>query len=240
MKHSGLAPTQNPHAPTADLSVAPLTVNCLPACCFRERSDPIRVAYVDDDWELLKLMASRLKGLRLVMCFATGEEALKSPAIVEVQVVLMDIRMPGIGGIACTRLLKKALPSMTILMLTGMEEPGLLWEAFIAGANGFLNKPLNETECWAAINLALAGGLPVGRTIMGRVVSSFNSSARIPLSAQQSAVANCMAKGIGNKQIAAELGLSLSGTKKSIHAIFGKLRASSRTDAVNRLHGRIG
>jgi DNA-binding NarL/FixJ family response regulator len=184
---------------------------------------PIGVAIVEDnpdDRTLLELMLVRLKGLRFVMCYAAGEEALKSPAMVETHVVLMDIRMPGMGGIACTRLLKKVLPGLIILMVTGMDEPGMLREAILAGADGFLSKPLSDGECWEAISASSPG-------------------AKAALTAQQKAVAKCMEKGMANKQIAAELGLSMSGTKKTIHAIFVKLEVSSRVEVVNRLHGRI-
>jgi DNA-binding NarL/FixJ family response regulator len=239
MKYSSLTPTQNPHTPTADSSVAPLTVNCPAPFCLRERSDPIRLAYVDDnsdDRELLKLMVSRLKGLRLVMCFATGEEALKSPAMMEVQVVLMDIRMQGMGGIACARLLKKALPSLTILMLTGMDDPALLWEAFIAGANGFLNKPLSETECWAAISLALAGGVPVVRSaIQGTISSAASGRAATHLSALQRAVLEGFAQGRANKEIAADLGVSVYAVENSARKIYAKLHVQNRAAAVSQL-----
>ncbi len=202
----------------------------------------IPVAIVEDnpdDRFLGERVVVRSKYFRLVGSYENGEEAIKSPAIEQARVVLMDIRMPGMGGIACTRLLKKLLPSLIILMFTAVQAPEALKEAILAGADGFLNKPLSETQCVDAILYALAGGMPLAKGIMRRAICSFNwPLAELSLTDQQNAVVECLANGLQNKQIADELRLSVVGVKKSVHAILDKLHVSSRSEAVVRLNRR--
>src|SRR6266536_1477079 len=88
---------------------------------MEDEGERIPVALVDDDSDdrlVGQRVVLRSRYFRLVGSYENGEDALKSPAIEQAKVVLMDIRMQGMGGIACTRLMKKLLPELTVLMLT--------------------------------------------------------------------------------------------------------------------------
>jgi len=198
----------------------------------------IRVAIVEDNPDerlLLKRLLVRSRNLQCVGCYASGEDALKSLTILEAQVVLMDMRMPGLSGTACTRLLKKTLPAVTILMVTAFLELEALRESLLAGADGFLNKPLGETECCNAIHYALAGGLPLAKGMMAMVISLFSPCvAGCSLTARENAVLECMTKGLGNKEIAEKLCVSIHAVENSTRKMYRKLHVSNRVQAVTR------
>src|SRR5437870_2388065 len=153
------------------------TIDSLPTSSARPRIPVAIVEDNSDDRLLLERLLVRSKWFRCLGCYETGEEALKSLAITEAQVILMDIRMPGLSGIDCTRLLKKVLPTLIILMVTGVADPEALWAAVLAGADGFLTKPLTAPECWDAIQYALAGGMPLSKGMMRRALFSSHPSA---------------------------------------------------------------
>ena len=198
----------------------------------------VPVAIVDDnadDRALFELLVRGSRKLRVAGSYAKGEDALKSRGVGDAKVVLMDLRMPGMGGIECTRLLKKLIPSLTILIVTSMEEPDTLWGAILAGADGILSKPFSEAGCSGAILCALAGGMPLAKWMLRRAISSsIQPPAGARLTGRQDAILKCAARSMSNKEIADELHLSLSGVKKSFHAILVKLDASSRSEAVIR------
>ncbi len=206
---------------------------------MEDEGERIPVALVDDDSDdrlVGQRVVLRSRYFRLVGSYENGEDALKSPAIEQAKVVLMDIRMSGLSGIDSTRLLKKLLPALTILMLTVVDEPAMVKDALLAGADGFLTKPLSETECVEAILYALAGGMPLAKGMMRRAIGfSHPSPARRALSERQNAVLDGIKKGRSNKEIAAEMHVSVEGVKKSVHAILAKTSASSRNEAVVRL-----
>jgi DNA-binding NarL/FixJ family response regulator len=142
--------------------------------------DPVEVVIVDDNPSerlLTERTVAKSDQFRRIASFGSGEEALESETMARTRVVLMDVQMPGMSGIACTRLLKQRLPDLVIVMLTGSEDPELLREAVAAGANGYLSKPLTSGQCSSAIELALGGGFPLANR-MRNALSALRPNAR--------------------------------------------------------------
>jgi DNA-binding NarL/FixJ family response regulator len=132
------------------------------------QSRRIGVAVVDDDPNdrlLSKRSLTRSKEFYCVACYADGQEVLDALPSTEAQAVLLDIRMPRMSGISCAQRLKQLLPALTIIMVTAVPDLDALKQSLLAGADGFLVKPLSETECCEALHYSLAGGLPLARSI---------------------------------------------------------------------------
>lgn len=130
---------------------------------------PVAISIVDDDRVVLRAMQHMLKRCGLfhgVSIFGSGTEALAALRPELAQVVLMDIRMPGMSGIECTQRLKSLLPEVKILMVTALVDTDTMTQALQAGADGYLIKPFTVPEGLQAIQLALCGGTPMSKAIM--------------------------------------------------------------------------
>src|SRR2546429_429329 len=210
------------------------TIDSFPTSSARPR---IPVAVVEDNPDerlLLERLLVRSTWLRCVGCYATGEEALKSPSLQDAQVVLMDIRMPGLSGTDCTRILKKVLPSLAIIIVTAFAEPEALREALLAGANGFLSKPLTEAECCDAIQYALVGGFPLAKGVMRKLIDLCTPSvAGCSLTVRENSVLEYMARGFGNKEIGPRLEISVCAVENAARKIYPKPPWSNRGQAVS-------
>ena len=147
-------------------------------CYFRGTgTDP-----TDDptDWEPLECALARSPALVCVGRFSTGEEALERLPKRQVDAVLMDARLPGMSGIDCTRQLKRVMPGVSIIILTDLPDMRALRASLTAGADGFLEKPISCEECAAAIRFALAGGVPLARSMICRLSELLASRSREP------------------------------------------------------------
>ena len=197
------------------------------------------VAIVEDNLDdrlLLERLLVRSRHLRCVGSYATGEEALKSPGLSAADVVLMDIWMPGLSGIDCARLLKKVQPNLKILMITGAPKLESLLESLRVGADGFLNKPVTETECCEAIQYALAGGVSLSKMITRELIDWWVPSVGCHLTLRENEVLKYISKGLRNKEIAHKLGVSIYDVQNCSHTIYLKLHVSNRAEAVNQGH----
>jgi DNA-binding NarL/FixJ family response regulator len=169
----------------------------------------------------------------------SGEEALEVVGQLDVDVVVMDIRLPGMSGIEATRALRAAHPRLSVILLTAFESDLFLSEGVRAGAAGFLLKgsPV-ELISWA-IGAAVNGGSLVPTEFL------FEAFARLPkedeqavvtpglpsLSSRELEVVVLLTQGYANKAIADRLGLAESTIKKYVQSVVGKLNARDRTHA---------
>src|SRR5260370_13730791 len=136
----------------------------------------ISVSIVDDDAGLRDSIAQFLKtarGWRCLKLYASAADALKGIPAENPDVVLMDINMPGVDGIECTRLLKTAAPNSHILMLTVYEDTDRIFKALAAGASGYLLKRVSPAKLLEAILEVHAGGSPMSVPIARKVVEFF-------------------------------------------------------------------
>ena len=208
----------------------------------------IRFSVVDDDAAMrqsLSLGLERLSDFICVGSYASGAEALAGIPRTPGDVVLMDIRMPRMSGIECTRQLKILLPELPILMLTGFADHATVREALMAGASGYLKKPFHRDECAQALRKAVQGGAPLCPEASLAVVSAFRGArAAGPgqgLSQRERDLLLCLFEELADKEIAERLGITSGTVHVHLRNLYKKLEVNTRAEAVRKyLNGQSG
>jgi two-component system NarL family response regulator len=158
-----------------------------------------------------------------------GAEAVELFRHYRPDVILMDLRMPGMDGVAAAREIRREFPTARILFLTSYDTEEEIYQALLAGAAGFLLKQSKRHELVAAVRAVASGGSWVPSEIARRAQDREGSP---ELSHRQREVIELVAKGLSNKDIAQLLGFSESGTKQHLRQIFVKLDVTDRAEAV--------
>lgn len=202
---------------------------------------PIRVL-IADDHALFRDGLRRILGdfpdLTVVGVAANGAAAVDLATRLQPDVIVMDVRMPGMSGPEATRQLRAVAPACRVLMLTVSERDADLFAAVKAGARGYLLKSVEAGELVAAIRRVHAGEAVVAPAMAVKLLEEFSalatrgaSAAAEPLTERESAVLRAVARGLSNKEIAAELGLSEHTVKTHLRHILDKLHLRSRAHA---------
>jgi DNA-binding NarL/FixJ family response regulator len=204
----------------------------------------ISISIVDDDSLLRQSIETFINGspgFRCLSAYGSAEEALQGLSTERPDVVLMDIHMAGMNGIECVERLKEMRPDMQIVMLTVYEDTEKIFRALAAGASGYLLKRLNPDKLLEAIQEVSEGGSPMSHSIARKVVASFQKNGRTAgateaevLSPREQTVLDCVAKGLAYKQIADQLGISITTIRSYLRRIYEKLHVQSRSEAVAR------
>lgn len=151
-------------------------------------------------------------------------------------IVLLDVGLPGMSGLDGIAHIKAAAPTAQIVMLTVFEDDEKIYRAICAGASGYLLKSASLAEIAAALREVAAGGSPMTPRVARRVLEMFTrlapQRAAQPLSPRQRQVIELMAEGLTNKQIAAQLSLSVHTVVEHVGDIYGKLHVNTRAGAV--------
>lgn len=203
----------------------------------------IRVLIVDDQElfrDAIALTLGRDARIAAVTAAPGGAEAIEHVRAHAVDVVLMDIRMPGIDGIAATREVLRMRPSARVLVLTTFDLDEYVYEAIRAGASGFLTKDVTPAALADAVAAVAAGDavLSEGATqaVLGFVregrAQPDATEALAPLSAREQEVARLLATGASNEQIARRLFLSANTVKSHVKAVLAKLGLPDRVHVV--------
>lgn len=207
---------------------------------------PIRVALVEDAAEMRSELGSLLDGtagLRVVSEHPTAEDALERLSIGATQVALVDIQLPGLSGIECTRRLYERDRDLLILMLTVHEDATRLFESLRAGAVGYILKRDPPGDIVRAIFDAVAGGAPMSPSIARKVIQHFRAPLPAPpqppngdahLSPREREIVEGLATGYAYKEIAARLDLSVETVRTHLKRVYRKLRVPSGAAAVAR------
>jgi len=198
------------------------------------------VAVVEDDADFrasLQRYLNEAPGHRCVGACATAEEALQKIPRLLPDVALMDIHLPNLSGVECTRRLKELCPSVQILILTVYEDNERIFGALKAGASGYLLKRADPADILRAIQEVKQGGAPMSSQIARRVVHSFrDTSVEVPkveaLSQREEEILHLLAKGYSTKEIADHLCVSNNTVRTHLQHIYHKLHVRSRTEAV--------
>jgi DNA-binding NarL/FixJ family response regulator len=206
----------------------------------------IAVSIVEDNRgtrEGLVRLFSRAPGIKCLRAYATGEEAVQGIPGETPDVALVDINLPGMSGIECVGQLKRRCPAMQVLMLTTYEETELIFSSLRAGANGYLLKNMAADELVQAVVDVRAGGAPMSMQIARKVVAHFHQRQEAAgelgqLTRREHEILGLLAKGCLYKEIADQLGISMSTVRTHIHAVYEKLHVQSRTEAVVKFLGR--
>jgi DNA-binding NarL/FixJ family response regulator len=200
----------------------------------------INVSIVEDDAKLRETLARYLAaqpGFHCASAYPNAEAALADIPRVRPHVVLMDINLPGMSGIECVARLRAAMPELKIIMLTVFEESEQVFKALSAGAFGYLVKSHRPAKILEALREVHEGGSPMSSHIARKVVQSFQARMAIQsetetLSVRELDVLQSLSKGHTYKQIAADLGISLSTVRTYIQRIYEKLHVHSHAEAV--------
>ena len=207
-------------------------------------SVPIRTAIVEDDAEIRELLRAtlgRTEQLKVVGAFAEASGFLTGLPKLGVDVVLMDINMPGMNGIDCIREAKPLAPAVQYLVLTVFENPAYIFQALCAGATGYLVKNSDPEEIIEAVREIHGGGSPMSPAIARLVVGSFQQEAqqRIndhALTEREKHVLDQLSQGLLYKEIAANAGISIETVRKHARHIYEKLQVSTRVEAIRKVY----
>lgn len=197
---------------------------------------------IADDHSLFRQGLARILAdfpeLRVVGEAASGEEAAALAERLAPDVVLMDVRMPG-GGSEATRLIREGHPEIQVIMLTVSDKDEDLYAALQAGARGYLLKDAPARELVEAIHRVHAGQAIIAPALTARLLEELTAPRagaargvqRGPLTERESQVLRLVARGLGNRQIAARLGISEHTVKTHIAHILEKLQVRTRAQA---------
>ena len=189
------------------------------------------------------MLSGWLVDLEVVGEASDGREAVELCRRLRPELILMDLRMPIMDGFEATREIKRESPSTTVLVLTAFEEPNDLMEALKAGASGYVIKFMNPQQIAGAIRRVLEGEYPLNQEIamelltrlieerQQKKVSAPKLSLPKPLSSREVEVLELLAHGKSNRQVAADLSISIGTVKNHVHHILEKLGVSDRAHA---------
>jgi DNA-binding NarL/FixJ family response regulator len=213
-----------------------------PTAVLTQRSRVARVV-VADDHDLaragLRSLISAERGLEVVGEASNGREALDLCRRVRPDLVLMDVRMPDMNGLAVTRAIKHESPSTSVILFTMYENADYLVEALQAGASGYLLKGASRVEILNTVHQVLAGDsvlrpdlvLQLLRRMSGSAVEAVVAS---QLTRREHDVLRLIVLGQTNREIAGTLNLTVSTVKTHVEHVIGKLEVSDRTQAAVR------
>ncbi len=199
-------------------------------------NDKIRVMLVDDHAVVRSGLSAFLSinpDLELVGEAENGQQAVVRAGLLQPDVILMDLMMPVMDGIAATQAIKRQHPAIQIVALTSFQEDELVQSALRAGAIGYLMKNVTARELAAAIRAARAGKMTLSSEAAQALVRA-NQQAQEPdsLTEREREVLKLMVEGLNNAEIAERLVVSLSTVKYHISNILGKLGVDNRVSAV--------
>lgn len=172
-------------------------------------------------------------GVDVVAEAGNGEDAVALASKVEPDIVVMDLSMPGIGGVEATRRIVAEHPLIRVLALTMVDEHATMLAAIRAGAGGYLLKGAGHTEIRAALNAVHSGGVTIAPEVAQGLRAGLQSPYPFPqLTPRERDVLGLMSRGRTNEHIAEILVLSVKTVRNVVSSIFHKLGVSTRAQAV--------
>lgn len=198
----------------------------------------IRVAIVEDNDDFREGLFSILqnsKGFRCSGQYDSVEEAMKN--LPKVDVVLMDIGLPGKSGIEGARFVKQKYPDTQVIMLTVFSDDKNIFNAIVAGANGYMLKKTPPAKLLLAIEEAVSGGMPMTPMIARQVVEMFKKQVppeqeNYSLTPREQEILDQLVEGLNYNMIAERLFISLDTVRNHIRHVYEKLHVHSKSQAV--------
>ena len=205
--------------------------------------NPIRILIADDQAlfrEGLRTLLSVQPDFEVVGEASNGEEAIRMAVKTQPTVVLMDVRMPVMDGVAATTRLKSVLPDSRVIVLTTFEDDEAIFDGLKAGAVGYLLKDVSSEKLNEAIRATARGDYFLLPSITAKVVAEFSRLAKAalpvhdipnPLSGREMEILGLVSEGLSNREIAGRLVISEGTVKNHLTNILAKLDARDRMQA---------
>lgn len=197
--------------------------------------DPVRVLIVDDHPVVrtgLRGMFAGTPEIDLVSEASDGQEAVLQAQRLQPDVILMDLRLPGLDGVAATTQIKQDRPATQVIILTTYDSDGDILRAIEAGAIGYLLKDTPRDELFRAIHAAAQNQPLLTPSVAARLMNRMRAPADEGLSGREIEVLGLVARGNSNKEVARTLSISEATVKTHLNHIFQKLAVTDRTSAV--------
>lgn len=211
-----------------------------------QEAKTIRIAFVEDQAELrleISQLLGAVRGFLLLGQYDNAEVAVKELPALRPDVVLVDIRLPGMNGVECVQRLKPLLPSTEFMMLTVFDDIELIYQSMRVGATGYLLKKSIPLELIDSVVDLHAGGSPMSAAIARKVVQCFakiEAGASCPsvLTTREKEILIALAKGKIYKEIASELHVSFHTVRTHVNRIYKKLQVNTREEAIQKVGGK--
>jgi DNA-binding NarL/FixJ family response regulator len=210
-------------------------------------SEPIGILLVDDQQLIrqgLRILLELEGDLKVVGEACHGEEAIEAFDELQPDVVLMDVRMPGMDGVEATWRLRERWPTARVIILTTFDDDEYVFEGLRAGALGYMLKDVSGHQLAEAVRTVAAGGVLIEPSVARKVVAEFarlaspprssSKALRDPLSERERQILELVAQGLTNREIATRLCLAPGTVKNYVTVILQKLGARDRTQAALR------
>lgn len=205
-------------------------------------SERLRILLADDHPMFLEGLAANLcceEGIEVAGQAADGNEAVRLAELLQPDVILMDVNMPGKNGIEATREIIRTSPHIGILILTMFDDDASVFSAMRSGARGYLLKGAHKEEIVRAIHV-VGGGEAIFSAAIARkmmfyfdaIVNKSNTAQFPQLTAREREILQWIARDLSNVQIARKLGLSLKTVRNHVSNILSKLQAADRAQAM--------
>ena len=181
--------------------------------------------------EAIRLALDEDDDIEVVGEATNGTQVLPLVGRTNPDVVLLDVRMPGMDGLTCLDRLRKSYPAVTVVMLSGQDDPETIRSALDRGATSFIAKQVDPRDLASALRLAAQGAVYHAVEDLGEPLESEASRAGLTPSEQR--VLEALARGLSNKEIAGELWLTQQTIKFHLTNIYRRLGVANRTEAVH-------
>lgn len=194
----------------------------------------LKVLVADDHRLIVEAIRLALDGdddIEVVGEATDGTQVLPLVGRTNPDVVLLDVRMPGMDGLTCLDRLRKSYPAVTVVMLSGQDDPETIRSALDRGATSFIAKQVDPRDLASALRLAAQGAVYHTVEDLGETLES--EANRAGLTASEQRVLEALARGLSNKEIAAELWLTQQTIKFHLTNIYRRLGVANRTEAVH-------
>ena len=197
--------------------------------------DRTRCLVVDDHSVVrqgLDLLFGDIEDLEIVGQVSNGEEALRAVEELQPEVVLMDVRLPGIDGVSAVKRIHETSPNVKFVIFSAYGDKRLLSDAIAAGARGYVMKGSPPDDLLRAIRTVAEGKAFVDPSLSPSLLMTDNGGAEQPLSEREREILQLLAEGYHTEEVARRIGLSVETVKSDTKRVISKLQADTRTHAV--------
>lgn len=198
-------------------------------------SGTIQIAIIEDD-ELIrnsyKYLLENDPAFAVSGCYPSVEEASATIVAGKPDIILLDVKLPGIRGVDAIPMLRKMVPGVAVLVLTVYESEEVIFTALKNGASGYLTKNIPSAKIIEAVKEVMSGGGAMSAGIAKMVMQSFLKNPETPLTKRETEILEGIAEGKSRGKLAQQLFIDLETVKTHIKNIYHKLNVNSREEAI--------